>query len=388
MLAAADKAGQAGEGDTRAAMLAGAISIGTRYRASFPVGISSDRLRDLHHEAVAAATSTNPHTMAAISITASWTADPSRRDLELAERAMAAAQAAGDPVLRWAAVDTVASVHEQMGHLRQAYRLARTGLPLLDELDHNDPRVGQTIYSIHHLTSVYAAAAGDFPAAIEIARAAAADPVAAEPLSLARVLVPPLVLTGEFDEALHHADAMWHAWQAAGRPTAGWLWFAAATAALALGLTGDRDGFRRWRQRMHDLAGPQNAYRLRTASSAAFADARMAVHTGDLTNASAIVEAAFSSSVPGHRYRVFAQAAAAELAVVAGLPDAPRYLATAADLAAENSWATACLTRAHGRYHHDTDAIRASVAEWERIGARFEHTYTLQLLPDPRPEPD
>jgi len=113
---------------------------------------------------------------------------------------------------------------------------------------------------------------------------------------------------------------------------------------------------------MSDLAGPHNTYRLRTASSAHFAAARMAVHTGDLADAPTIVEAAFSSSVPGHRYRVFAQAAAAELAVVAGLHDAPRYLDAAADLAAENGWATACLARARGRYHHDTDALRESPA--------------------------
>jgi hypothetical protein len=201
------------------------------------------------------------------------------------------------------------------------------------------------------------------------------------------MLVPPLVLSGEFDEALEYADAMWHAWQSAGRPTAGRLWFPAATAALALGLTGEHSGYLLWRGRMSELGGPQNAYRLRTASSAHFVDARMAVHTGDMTDAPAIVEAAFSSSVPGHRFRVFAHAAAAELAVVAGLPDAPRYLDAAADLAAENGWATACLARARGRHHHDGNALRESVAEWERIGARFEGAYTLTLLTNPRPEP-
>jgi hypothetical protein len=38
------------------------------------------------------------------------------------------------------------------------------------------------------------------------------------------------------------------------------------------------------------------------------------------------VEAAFSDRVPGYRFRVFSWAAAVELAAVADLPDAPRYL--------------------------------------------------------------
>ena len=52
------------------------------------------------------------------------------------------------------------------------------------------------------------------------------------------------------------------------RATAGWLWFPTATAALARGLSGDQRGFRLWRERMAELAGPRNAFQLRTASSA------------------------------------------------------------------------------------------------------------------------
>jgi predicted ATPase/DNA-binding CsgD family transcriptional regulator len=382
VLAAADEAGQAGDLHARAAALARAVDLCCRFRASFPFAIPRDRVRELHREAVAAADPDDLSVGASTSATASWIEDPARTDPARAQRALDAAKATGDPTLVWAAVDTLASVYEQLGELRRAYRLARTGLPLLEQLDRDDPRAGETIASIHNLNAIFATAAGEFQDAIDIARAVATKS-AADPLSLGRMLVPPLVLIGEFEEALHHADAMWHAWQTAGRPTAGRLWFPAATAALALGLTGDRAGCRLWRGRMSDLGGQQNAHRLRTASSAHFLDARMAVHTGDLTDAPAIVEATFSTPVPGRRFGVFAQAAAAELAVVAGLPDAPRYLDAAADLAAENGWATACLARARGRYHQDTEALRESVAGWERLGARFEHAYTLQLLSDP-----
>jgi predicted ATPase/DNA-binding CsgD family transcriptional regulator len=380
MLAAADKAGQAGDGNTRATMLARAVDLGNRFRARFAVEIPDHRLRELHQEAVAAAAPGDPLATAATSITAAWLQGSATPDPALAEQALAAATAAGDPVLTWAAIDTVTSVYERQGELRRAYRLARTGLPLLLELDRDDPRAGVTVNSIHHMTALYATAAGDFTAAIELARAAAKDPIAAEPMSLASMLVPPLMLTGDFDEAVRHADAMWHAWQSAGRATAGWLWFPAATAALAHGLTGDQNGFRRWRDRMSDLAGPQNTFRLRTSGSALFADARMAVHSGDLTDAPTIVKTTFEDSTGGPRYRGFACAAAAELAVVAGLPDAPRYLDAAGSLAAENGWAAACLARARGRHHRDPDALRESVTAWEHLGATFERAQTLRLL--------
>lgn len=384
VLAAADLAGQAGDGRARAVSLARAPDLCCRFRAGFPVAIPRERARELHQEAVAAADPDDLAIVAATSITASWIQDVAREDSALAERALGAAKATADPTLVWPAVDTVTSVYEQLGELRRAYQLVRSGLPLLDELDRDDPRAGETIASIYNLNAIFATAAGEFQDAIDIARAVAAQPGAAEALSLGRMLVPPLVLIGEFEEALHHADAMWSAWQRAGSPTAGRLWFPAATAALALGLTGDRAGHQLWRGRMSDLAGPLNAHRLRTASSAHFVDARMAVHTGDLTDARAIVEATFSTPVPGRRFGVFARAAAAELAVVAGLSDAPRYLDATAEIAAENGWATACLARARGRFHRDAEALRESVAEWERIGARFEHAYTLQLLSDPR----
>ena len=57
-------------------------------------------------------------------------------------------------------------------------------------------------------------------------------------------------------------------------------------------------------------------------------------------------------------------------------------LRVAAPAGAESDWAAACLARARGRLHDDPDALRESVAAWERIGARFERAVTLLFLPD------
>jgi hypothetical protein len=71
---------------------------------------------------------------------------------------------------------------------------------------------------------------------------------------------------------------------------------------------------------------------------------------------------------------------AAEVAVVARLPDAASRLAAAAPAGEENYWAAACLARATGRLTGDPGALRQSLAGWERIDARFERACTLLLL--------
>ncbi|HET7016580.1 MAG TPA: hypothetical protein VFI65_21840, partial [Streptosporangiaceae bacterium] len=84
--------------------------------------------------------------------------------------------------------------------------------------------------------------------------------------------------------------------------------------------------------------------------------------------------------------RPYAWGIVAEVAVVAGLPDAASRLEEAAPAGAENYWAAACLARAAGRLHEDPAELERSVAGWERIGARFERACTLLLLPDRAPE--
>jgi hypothetical protein len=107
-------------------------------------------------------------------------------------------------------------------------------------------------------------------------------------------------------------------------------------------------------------------------------DARLAVHTGRVEDAAALVRRTFNGirswSPP------YSRAVGAELAVVAGLPDAPRLLSAAERH--ESAWAAACTARVRGRLYGDTAALTAAVAGWEDIGARFERASTLLLLPE------
>ena len=85
--------------------------------------------------------------------------------------------------------------------------------------------------------------------------------------------------------------------------------------------------------------------------------------------------------LPERWWEGYARAAGAELAVVAGFPDAAERLARIEPLAAEHRWAAACIARARGRLTGDPDAIAAALEEWERLDARFERACTLLLVP-------
>jgi hypothetical protein len=115
-----------------------------------------------------------------------------------------------------------------------------------------------------------------------------------------------------------------------------------------------------------------------------FVDARLAVHTGRPGDDGAIDDGAIVAGVfaqpPSGWCDMYARAAAAELAVVSGLPDAADRLAAAAPAGDENDWAAACLARTAGRLHVDPGTLADSVAHWERIGARYERACTLLLL--------
>jgi hypothetical protein len=71
----------------------------------------------------------------------------------------------------------------------------------------------------------------------------------------------------------------------------------------------------------------------------------------------------------------------AELAVLAGQPDAAGQLEAAAPAGEENRWAAACLDRAWGRLTGDVTRLTESVRKWTAIDARFERACTLLLIP-------
>jgi hypothetical protein len=197
--------------------------------------------------------------------------------------------------------------------------------------------------------------------------------------------IPALILSGDLEAGLRHATWMWDRWQQAGRSPSGWVIPAVAMAALAHQLRGDQHAHATWRTRALQVAGATGPRREPILAPLVFLDARTAIHTRNTAAAATLVTHAFGD-FPLTWAQPYAQAAGAELAVVAELPDAAERLTAAASAAHQNRWAAACLARAAGRLHHNPAKLTAAADEWERIGARLERAYTLLLLPDqPRP---
>ncbi|MGW0802460.1 ATP-binding protein [Nonomuraea sp. NPDC002799] len=383
LLAAAAQAHAAGDENGRAVALARAVETAGRFLASFPEGIPAERLRRHLAEATEAGDPADPIVAAALATAAAWTARPDAFDPDpaLAATALAAARTTGDTVLISAALDAVTTVAGRAGRHGEARRHIRERLALLAGMDRDDPRSAIEIVDTLHVACTDAVVAGDLPAAIAAGRLMVNDDLVGDhPYISASRLIPGLVLTGDLGAALRHGARMWEGWERAGRPAAGWLLPSVSAVALAYGLLDDRRGFRLWRHRAGVVVDHARAGHARLSSFGAFVDARDAVHSGDLSDAAALVERAFGT-FPMGRYEAYAQAAGAELAVVAGLPDAPDRLAAATLTAGENPWAAACLARAAGRLHADPDALTASVAQWEGIEARLERAHTLLLLP-------
>ncbi|MFC4949746.1 hypothetical protein [Pseudonocardia sp. GCM10023141] len=167
---------------------------------------------------------------------------------------------------------------------------------------------------------------------------------------------------------------MWAAWERGGRLPAAWLAMPAAAVALSRGLQGDGTGFTLWRSRAVGVARVDDA--AESPLLAAFADARVAVHSGMFEAAETLVARAFAP-FPDGRFGAYARAAGAELAVAAGSADAADRLVGAG--AAENDWALACVARATGRLHGDPAAFAAAIEGFRALGARFEEDATLAL---------
>ena len=239
------------------------------------------------------------------------------------------------------------------------------------------PRVGGEIADIFHMASEAAVGAGELAAALASARSSYHDDTnQGLPQFAATHLLPPLVLRGEFDEAVEQAMVMRQGWERAGRPPAGWMSPAFFAAALVHGLRGDEDEYARWMELGDVDRSDDGIIELRHLF-------RMPRSRCTRERSSRYERWQRRWKLYGVHYDPYLEAVRVETAVVAGSDDAEEQLATAQRLAQENDFVAAQLLRAAGRLHHDEAALKDSVAAWEAIGARFERACTLLLAAGP-----
>lgn len=379
----AERARAAGDGDLRAIALARVVEVVYRFDGRISSDVTTGHLRELLDEAHAAGDPGVPAVRAAIAVAEAWNATGRRfdPDRELAGPAADATRATGDPVQVSSGLDVLGTVAAKAGDHQWAHRVSRERFALLPLLDRTDPVAALEIEDIFDMAATTALRAGDLTATLDVARRMVDDDLLGHrSRNTAGTLVSALLLAGEHAEALRHADELWAGWERAGRPAIGQVVSGAAFAMLGHGLLGDREAQLRWRSRIWEIADSAGIDASGLAS-VVFTEARLAIHHGE-TAAAADLAGRAAAGFPAYRFDAYAQAAGAELAVLAGLPDASERVAAATAATAGNAWAQACLARARGRLHEDTGALADAVARWTEVGARFERAYTLTLLPD------
>jgi predicted ATPase/DNA-binding CsgD family transcriptional regulator len=380
LLDAADRA--VADGNVRATMLALAVIAANRYPTGSLYDLSKERSQELLQQAVDSARPGDSQVTALLATAKAWEHGGRRigADPELAAEAVAAARRTGDPVLIAGALDASTVAAGNAGRLRDARSYAVERMRLVGPLPRHEPYAAAEIIDAFHVAPTTATGVGDLSAALA-AVGAPDDPVGDHPyISLPR-MIRVCALTGQFDACVEHADALWERWQGAGAPPIEWMASALSAAAMVHGLRDD-GLFDVWQSRALEVArctDVEDAPWL--AAPYTFARARVAVQLGDVRQAATVVRRAFAE-FSERWWAPYARAAAAELAVVAGLPDAPDLLAATAPDAAENDWAAACLTRATARSTGDPDALLRAAEAFEHIGAHFERAYTLTLHPD------
>jgi predicted ATPase/DNA-binding CsgD family transcriptional regulator len=387
---AAEQALAAGEAGTRSVVLAHAVTVAHRFPALFSAPVPASQLRQLLQAAEEAAPAADVKVAAALAIARAWNgrAENESPGPQLAAQALAAARRSADPVLISGALDAAAAAARDTGELRRSYQLIQERGVLLDQLPRDDPRAGAEIVDTLRTAADGAVQAGDLPAALASARHGRGDSIlSGQPDLAAGIAVVPLVLQGEFDEAVSQAALMWEAWERDRETAARWVLLGGYAALLAHSLRGDEAARRLWQSRVSELsARGQAAADLALTGFATFTDARVALHQGRLDEAARAADALGIGSGPwfGSRHRQYDSytlAVAVEAAVLRRAPDADTRLAGAEPAAAENRWAAACLARATGRFTGDIAALRDSVTGWEQMQARYERAVTLLLIP-------
>ncbi|TDU87942.1 putative ATPase [Kribbella voronezhensis] len=380
LLDAADRA--VANGNVRATMLALAVIAVNRYPNGSLFELPGEETERLLAKAVNCAVPGDLQVAALLAAAKAWDHGGRRieADAELAAEAVVAARRTGDPVLVAGALDALGVAAASSGRLRDARSSAIERMELVRPLPRHEPYAAAEIIDAFHVAPTTATAVGDLRAATA-AVGAPDDPVGDHPyISLPR-LIRVCAMTGRFDECVEQADALWNRWQRAGSPPIEWMASAMSAVAMVHGLRNDGQ-FGTWAARAlrvartEDLAGAPWLI-----APQLFAQARVAIHLGAVGDAADVVRGAFAE-LGEYWWAPYARATAAELAVVADLPEATSLLDAAAPLGEENDWAAACLRRAEGRRTGDLSVLAAAAADFERIGARFEWACTLALIPD------
>ncbi|MFE6389505.1 ATP-binding protein [Nocardiopsis dassonvillei] len=297
--------------------------------------------------------------------------------VESAERAVALARGAGDPVAESAALDALSGAQSWAGN---AFAGAAASRRRVDILAPRPP----TPASTHELMDALAMAAGTslgvgrLPEARRWGRQLADHPLLAEAgHSATSWLLVADAFSGDVDGVLTGSTRFLDAWEQNGRPRTRSLGPAAASVAMVHGLRGDHDARADWLA-IVDRAGSEADHRL---GYGAVFDTMVLLHHGDAESALERVEPEpdrvwkWVCWVWLHWY----VALRAEAAVLAGHPKARERIASARAVVTGNPVAGAQVDRAEALLDGDPAGRLAAAAAFDAAGCRYQAARTLVL---------
>ncbi|MER5638558.1 LuxR C-terminal-related transcriptional regulator [Kitasatospora sp. NPDC002227] len=301
-----------------------------------------------------------------------------------AERAIALARRAGDPLAESAALDQLSCVHLARGEIRAAEAAARRRVELTAAFRHRPLAAGLELFDSCQMAAETFTASGDLAAARELADQVRHLPFYREEghLATARLLVV-TALTGAWAEHSAFADCFLDGWERAGRPRAGNLSRAPYAAAAVCGLRGDDAGRARWLGVVEAVANPSLA--VARIHHGDFFDALVLLHHGRAEEALTLLATAPEELAAWYSgmWRPWYAAVWAEAAVLADDPSAADRIARARLNTAGNPVALAVVERSAALAAGDRTGLLAAADQLLAGGCRYQWARTLALAGGP-----
>ncbi|MFI9210568.1 ATP-binding protein [Streptomyces sp. NPDC053253] len=300
--------------------------------------------------------------------------------IALAERAVALAHRAGDPVAESAALDALSGARSWAGDSFGAADAARRRIDLLTPLPPTPARTHELLDALA-MASGTALGAGGLAEARRWGRQLAGHPLLAEAGHHATSwLLVADAFAGRGGEVLTGSGRFLDAWERGGRQQSFSLGPAAASVAMVHGLRGDRAARAEWLGTV-DRAGTAEEYR---HGYGAILDAMVLLHDGDAAEALDRLAPEpeqvwkWVTWIWLHWY----VALRAEASVLAGHPAARARTAAARSLVAGNPVATAHVDRADALLDGDLPRLLATAKAFEAAGSRYQAARSLLLAGD------
>jgi class 3 adenylate cyclase len=370
---AGEVAEAAGDSALAAANYAHALEMPTRMGGVSGTFAEADiaELLDRCHEL---APDPEPATQAQLKLDEAWMAWRFGREEEMAAPALEGlklARATGSVRLLSSALDAVSAASWRRGRFRETAEYNRERLRVLEQTDLSGFLVFERQDAFQMLTEALVRC-GELRESVENDAVISAELIRTAPqIAYVKSLLP-LLMLGEWDEAVERGAGVRQRWEEEGRPP--FTPFGSEIAAVGSihGFRGDELAAEDWFRVAEAVVGGSTPQ----LSGVVMRRADVALHQGDAASALAMVDGVD----PGFWWTDWHLVKLAEVLAVAGSPRAQAAIETAERREHDDPYATGTLARARGIMRNDPAELRAGVDTFDRHGYAFEAARTRWLL--------